>query len=283
MTLRDEPASGPLRRLVDDDARAPGNEPEGAQRAQSAQSAQSAIDLVRAAPVYQPVPGRKQRLLLRLGRRRGARAPLLLRFAVAAGLLIGCAAVASAALGYLPRWVARAYERLAPERDATKTSSSAAHAGHRTHSRPVEAVPAAPADALAAEVPAVVEAPAAAESETAIAAARADRPAAKPRAPRAASPGARAEEDDASLVMQAMRALRREGDPVRARSLTDRYLRRHPDGKLAEEALALAIEAAIAHGDGDAPALGGRYLRRYPQGPFRGLALQATSSVHAGP
>jgi hypothetical protein len=61
---------------------------------------------------------------------------------------------------------------------------------------------------------------------------------------------------------------------VRARALLARYLGRHPNGALAEEALALSIEAAVAHHDGDAAALGARYLQRYPAGPFRALALQ---------
>jgi hypothetical protein len=64
-------------------------------------------------------------------------------------------------------------------------------------------------------------------------------------------------------------------DPARARGLLDRYLERRPNGALAEEALALTIEAALAHRDGDAAALGTLYLRRYPSGPFRALALQA--------
>ena len=72
-----------------------------------------------------------------------------------------------------------------------------------------------------------------------------------------------------------MRALRLDHDPVRARTLLARYLERRPNGALAEEALALTIEAAVAHHDGDAAALGARYLRRYPAGPFTELALRA--------
>ncbi|HEY4185340.1 MAG TPA: hypothetical protein VGP07_09740 [Polyangia bacterium] len=54
-----------------------------------------------------------------------------------------------------------------------------------------------------------------------------------------------------------------------------RYLEQHPDGTLAEEALALSIEAAVAHRDADAAELGRRYLRRYPAGRFTALALRA--------
>ena len=82
--------------------------------------------------------------------------------------------------------------------------------------------------------------------------------------------------------MQAMRALRRDRDPALARSLSHAYLDRYPHGKLAEEALALTIEAALAHGDADAPALAERYLRQYPSGPFRGVARQASRAPSGG-
>jgi hypothetical protein len=76
-----------------------------------------------------------------------------------------------------------------------------------------------------------------------------------------------------------MRALRRDGDPTLARALTRAYLDRHPHGALAEEALALTVEAAVARRDPDAPSLGARYLRQYPDGPFRGLARKASSAA----
>ena len=77
------------------------------------------------------------------------------------------------------------------------------------------------------------------------------------------------------MLLEAMRALRRQSDPARARVLLGRYLQQHPNGALAEEALAMSIEAAAAAHDGDAPALARRYLRIYPSGPFRSVALQA--------
>jgi hypothetical protein len=63
--------------------------------------------------------------------------------------------------------------------------------------------------------------------------------------------------------------------PVRARGLLARYLAEHPSGNLAEEALALSIEAALAHHDADVAAVANRYLRLYPQGSFAALARQA--------
>ena len=84
-----------------------------------------------------------------------------------------------------------------------------------------------------------------------------------------------AEDQETQAVLAGMRALRVDHDPVRARGLLARYLERRPGGALAEEALALTIEAALAHQDDDAPALGALYLRRYPGGPFKAVALRA--------
>jgi hypothetical protein len=90
-------------------------------------------------------------------------------------------------------------------------------------------------------------------------------------APAPATPQA---EQDTQIVLEGMRALRLEHDPVRARALLGGYLEHHPNGALAEEALALSIEAAVAHHDPDASVLASRYLRRYPAGPFRALAQE---------
>ena len=74
-------------------------------------------------------------------------------------------------------------------------------------------------------------------------------------------------------VLDALVALRRDHDPVRAGALVDKYLADHPRGALREEALVLAIEAADARGDH----LDGRrwariYEAEYPQGRFRQFA-----------
>jgi len=99
-------------------------------------------------------------------------------------------------------------------------------------------------------------------------------------APAAApAPAAPSEGDDTTPVLEAMRALRVEANPVRARRLLAGYLERHPGGSLAEEALAMSIEAAVAHGDDDAPALARKYLRRYPTGHFSGLARRTLAGI----
>ena len=76
----------------------------------------------------------------------------------------------------------------------------------------------------------------------------------------------------ATLVSRALHALRHERDFATAGALTAQYLRRFPDGALAEQALAVAIEAAWRRQAPDAPSLARRYLARYPHGQFAALA-----------
>jgi hypothetical protein len=83
--------------------------------------------------------------------------------------------------------------------------------------------------------------------------------------------------EDPSQVAEAVRALRKQGDPARAQQLLDQYLRANPRGALAEDALALSIEAAAARKDPRAADYARRYLARYPQGRFRSLAERVAS------
>jgi hypothetical protein len=229
-----------------------------------------ALDLLRGAAPYQSPAGRKQRVQLSLGHGAPRRAPLMLRTAVAAVVLFGCGAIASAALGRWPGWMARAYERLVPS-SATRPTLAA-----RSVERP-RAVSLAPAPLAAPAAPLAVP--------------PADVTRAEPRPSRQiagaphlhrtppAIPVAAAATEDASPVLEAMRALRLERNPVHARALLARYLEQHPTGTLAEEALAMTIEAAVAHHDADATALSARYLRLYPLGPFRSLASQTLAGA----
>lgn len=253
MSARDEvppdaPGAGEPRRLLDGDG-------DGTNA--------WALQLLRSAEPYRTPAGRKQRVQLRLGHvpRRGA--PLLLRLAVAACVLCGGAAIVRAAMGHWPDWVARAYDRVVGPRAAAPAPTRARVARH-----PQEARVAAPAAEPVAAVP---------WSEIPL------EPVPRPtRAPSVARP-ARAvapapASEDTSAVSAAMRALRVEHNPVRARGLLARYLAEHPSGNLAEEALALSIEAALAHHDVDVVALANRYLRLYPHGSFAALARQALAS-----
>ena len=76
------------------------------------------------------------------------------------------------------------------------------------------------------------------------------------------------------LVHEAAKALRRDRDPQRAGELLDALDADHR-GPLAEEALALRIEAALARRDAKAAELASSYLARYPRGRYVELARKA--------
>jgi len=233
-----------------------------------------ALRLLGRAEPYRAPAGRKQRVQLRLGHRARRRAPLvLLRFAVAACVLLGGAAIVSAAIGHWPAWVTSAYERVVgPRAEAPARTRARAHVARHLEAQPAPVAPAVAQDVPWPDIPIVpeAEAPAPRRVPRAAVASRAPHPTA---APAPAPPSIVGE--DASAVSAAMRALRVERNPVRARGLLSRYLADHPTGNLAEEALALSIEAALAHHDGDVAALANRYLRLYPRGSFQTLARDA--------
>jgi TolA-binding protein len=88
-----------------------------------------------------------------------------------------------------------------------------------------------------------------------------------------AARAAAAPAEEASLVLTGLRLLRRDHDPAQAGALFGRYLERFPQGELVQEALALAIEASVAKGDGrSAAGLAEQYLARFPSGRFSRLA-----------
>ena len=78
--------------------------------------------------------------------------------------------------------------------------------------------------------------------------------------------------EDPSLVVSAIQALRQDRDPERAGRLLAAYLRTHSRGALAEEAVALSIEAADARHSPAAATFAQRYLKEYPHGRFRSAA-----------
>ncbi|HEX3902697.1 MAG TPA: hypothetical protein VH853_07585 [Polyangia bacterium] len=240
------------------------------------------VGLLRSTGPYKSPPGRKQRVLLSLGRSTGRRAPFVLRPAIAVGVLIGCGAFASAALGPWRGWIDRTYERLVPSSAATAASSAGERArARRSIAAPTVALVGPPrltAPVPAAPPPSPSFAPASRELVAPPHAHHVAPPAPSAPAGRAqverAQPQAQTEEET-QIVLEGMRALRLDKNPVRARALLARYLERRPNGALAEEALALSIEAAVAHHDADAATLGARYVRRYPAGRFTALALQS--------
>ena len=172
----------------------------------------------------------------------GGRRPFLRAGLLGAGALLVAATAAAAGYSYL-----------APEMQGMPVAP------------PTTAVlpPPRPAPELARPAAAVAPAPVAEPQ-----------PAAPPSMARA--PEKRAGEDP-SQVAEAVRVLRKQGDPGRAQVLLDQYLRANPRGALAEDALALSIEAAAARKDPRAAAYAARYLARYPNGRFRAVAERALS------
>lgn len=248
MATREDDSFPPLKRLLRD-ATDEAAEADGV-RARAVQLLQSMDEL--------QIPlGQKQRLLFRMGQGHASRARRFgwLRPIVIGAFLmgIGGGAIASAGLTKWPAWIVHSYRKLV--------------SGSADPTLPAAAV--APARRLGVKAafvdPAPIEpTPPPAVPEKAQVSQRAD--------VRARRPPAEMPSDDAALLVEATRALRVARDPGRARALARRYLERQPSGRLADEALAISIEAALDHHDPDAAALSARYLAQFPHGSFRGLA-----------
>ena len=93
---------------------------------------------------------------------------------------------------------------------------------------------------------------------------------------RAATDSARnANDGESALMLDAVRALRRDHNPGRALALAETALDRYPHGAQVEEAMALGMEAASAAGDGArARRLAERYLASFRAGRFTDRAQQ---------
>jgi hypothetical protein len=217
-----------------------------------------AIELLRAAEPFQAPPGCKSRVRARLLEQRLTR-PVGVLGAAPVFALVLLVAGASAAFGR--QWIMASY-RAFTERAVRSVSPAPSVAPEsrmrvKTSGPQNEVAKAASSGASALPVPASAPASSVPQARGEV-----------------SRPKTRASEPD-WLVFDAMRALRREGQPERASMLLDDYLRRHPGGALAEEALALSIEAATMRGDPRARALADRYLARYPTGRFRRVAEHA--------
>ena len=239
MATRDDEL-GPLERLVDQ----PGD------HAAAPWVRSRAVELVESLEPLRLSSGGKQRLLLSLGQGWVRRRFVWLRPVIVGILVLGSGAIASAALTNWPARLVRSCRTLISSGETEPSPAVRAPAPRAivTTDRPApESTPPAP-----------------------------PRPSAPVRRPasqahsRRPLPGSPA--DDPALLIDATRALRVEKDPKLARALAGRYLERHPTGALADEALAISIEAAVNHHDADAADLGARYLVQFPRGAFRGLA-----------
>ena len=274
-----------------------------------------AVDILAAGTLRESIPGQKQRVWLLLAHSTERRSGFLIRrltlATAAAAVVVVCGtALASAALGHWPDWARGALHGLvggSADKAETPSRSPVAgrHAGRLAGGVPGGGArspqPADPALAQAAlptvepiavappAVPELVAATGASDGVASDPAASSSRPGSRsgeigrrdsgsargvrrPRSPGVAVPSGT---EDAGPVLAAVRALRREHDPVKARALLGGYLSTHPNGALAQEALAISIEAAVANRDADAGTLATRYLRLYPNGPFHGLAERA--------
>ncbi|HSS40416.1 MAG TPA: hypothetical protein VLT58_16735 [Polyangia bacterium] len=217
-------------------------------------------DLVEAIGTIEPVAAsdaRQQRILAAVlartqTRQRRASGAIFLRPAIVGAILvIAGAATAAATVGH--GWVARGWQRL--------TGKPAALAPAVPRPRVAQARPAppplAPRPAVAPAPPMAAEAPS------------------HPPVLRISARVPPARGEDPSALVAAVRALRSEHDPQRAARLLEAYLRTYPHGALAEEALALQIEAAANMKSPRAAAFAEQYLLTYPDGRFRQSARQA--------
>ncbi len=231
-------------------------------------SAQWALSLLAEAEPYEEVPGRRERVWL--GLRSGSRRPRRWRWVFAAVALTASAAFASAGIAGWPPWLAR----------LTGGTSSLPPTATKPVATPTtdRAQPPAPLPAPETPRPSV--------PATAVVA-PVGNPAPQPTHVRRAAnvnanANANAPEETAPLL-EAMRALRIEQNPARARQLLTDYLGQHPRGFLAEEALVMLVEAAAAHHDSDAAALVARYHRLYPEGAFRSQVERISSAYEKKP
>lgn len=207
---------------------------------------------------YKPSPVRKQSLSVKLAATHQQPGLRLLRpIAGVALLFAGTAAAATLGQRFWTEPLEHV-EQAPPEIPSARSVAPSGKPGQATRSAPTTLPP---AHAESASSP-LAPAPAPAKRTN-------------PAPQRPASPTqkrlARASEDPRP-VADALRALRKEQDPVRAQALLNEYMQASPQGALSEEALALSIEAAHARKDPAAKGYARRYLARYPAGRHRRLA-----------
>jgi hypothetical protein len=193
-----------------------------------------------------------------------AAAPPGLRFLV---LKLAFAAIVALGAGTAGAMIARRW--IAPERAPAAATATAI----LPRSRPEAAAPVPPVTTIVGPVQ---------ERRSPGAPAPAPARAAPKKTAAGAPPSAASVARERTEVLDALVALRREHDAVRAGTLLSRYLATHPRGALREEALVLAIEAADARSDRDAAArLARTYQADYPAGRFLNFVRSHTAPTAA--
>jgi len=220
------------------------------------------LDLVKSAPPISVTAAQRGRLLLRLSEGKQHRRTVWLRPIVVGMFLLGGTTIASAAFTDWPANLVRACRNLVAHPRSADSAPSEAASRRRTLEHHQAAVV-----AEAAAVPAELEMPAPVARRTG------SDNRVRSRVHADVGPA-----EDPSLVVEATRALRVARDARRARVLAARYLHEQPGGALAEEALAIVVEAAVAEQDPDASVQAAQYLNLYPHGPFRAAAQRALSA-----
>ncbi len=205
------------------------------------------------------------------------RAPVRLRMGMVLALMLGTVVAAAATVRTWPLRHATESPAAAPPPESTTSSS-------RGVSSPfVVASPSSTTDVTADPVAEI----AAAASAGALPGPAMDVP--EPARGPSMGPGSKgsqrdtgAVEDESTLMVRAVRALRREGDPARAQALAEQALQRFPHGAQAEEAMALIMEAASARGDASgAQRAASAYLARFRAGRFVDRAQRILASSPA--
>jgi hypothetical protein len=221
--------------------------------------------LCRSQPPSGPDPVMQARVLSRLERPR--RHAGLSRPALAMMGVVLLAATASAVWMGARRWLAP--ERPAPERPAPERLAPEPAMPDRTAPSAPSAVAPSPSSIVPSRGGSRVDSTKshAARPKHASAPASATQPAS------VSAPKPAFDPQESVLVHSAMRALRVDRQTDKARALLDEYLNRFPQGALAEDALALQIEATLAARDrAAARRWATRYLQEFPSGRFRAIA-----------
>lgn len=229
---------------------------------------------------------RRGRVLRTINRKKQVTAPRISGPFLAAMVVMGAAATASAALGVSGRLTSRKANSL--QTSPVPQASNAPQAMLPSRIAPTPAPPSAPhiEPSLGVESTAINGEENSDVKETWLPRVNAPGTAKHPLPPKqsrkeAASSTAKPEIaalspiSQAALVQRAVEALRQSNNPAKAAALLKEYRQKAPSGALAEEALALSIEVAIAQGSAQAQVYAAQYSNLYPSGRFRDLAHSA--------